>query len=74
MVESYIRDFSHIHPDHKTELIDIDSKRGSDLAQVYDIVTYPALIVMTDDGQMLNFWQGEVLPLMDEVAATATAH
>lgn len=39
------------------------------MARLYDIVRYPAVLATRDNGEMLALWQGEQLPLMNEVAA-----
>jgi spore cortex formation protein SpoVR/YcgB (stage V sporulation) len=51
------------------EVMNIDSRDGAATMSLYDIMEQPALIVLADDGQMVQFWSGSVLPLMDEVAA-----
>ncbi|MDZ7785823.1 MAG: hypothetical protein U5L95_01750 [Candidatus Saccharibacteria bacterium] len=67
-VEEFARDFErtqHVKP----ELVSLETKEGADLARVYDAVQYPAIIVTRDDGSHMKQWEGEKLPLMDEVAA-----
>ena len=71
MVEDYVRDFEHEHPDKKLTLIDVDSREGMATATLYDIVSYPAIVAVADDGSILSGWQGEQLPLMNEVLAYA---
>lgn len=66
-VEEYIRDFER-RGTQTIERMSLDTKEGSDKARLYDIVQYPALVVVRDDGQLMKMWQGEQLPLMDEVA------
>ncbi len=41
------------------------------MARVYDVVQYPALLAIQNDGGLAQYWQGELLPLMDEVAGYA---
>jgi hypothetical protein len=53
----------------KIELVSVDTPEGSDMARLYDITTYPAVLATREDGEMLALWQGEQLPLMNEVAA-----
>lgn len=50
------------------EVIEADSREGMEVARLYDIVAYPAIIAMANDGKMLQLWQGENLPLMDELS------
>lgn len=72
-VEEYIRDFQHRHGTHHLEVLNIDTREGSATATLYDVVRYPAILVLQDDGYMQRSWEGETLPLMDEVAAYARA-
>jgi hypothetical protein len=67
MVEEYARDFER-QRGKALELISLDTEAGANTAQLYDIVQYPAILALRDDGQLLRVWQGERLPLMDEVA------
>jgi hypothetical protein len=67
-VEEFIREFSRRYPDIKLETIDVDSREGTATATLYDIMQYPAIMVTQNDGTVQNIWQGETLPLMDDVA------
>ena len=66
-VEEYVREFERQRR-HRIELVNLDTAEGADKARVYDVVQYPALLVTRDDGQLLKLWQGERMPLMDEVS------
>ena len=70
-VEEYLHDFERQggRGDAKTETLDLNTREGSAMAAVYDIVRYPGLLVTTDDGMVLHSWQGDDLPLMSEVAS-----
>lgn len=70
-VEDYVRDFKRRYPDIKLELLLIDSREGSAMASLYDIVRYPGILALADDGSATMVWQGDELPLMDEVAGYA---
>lgn len=48
--------------------LDIDTREGAAEASLYDIVQYPALLVRSLDGHIQGLWEGEPLPLIDEVA------
>lgn len=73
-VETFVRDMQRLHDmDGKIELVSADTRNGAELAKLYDIWSFPTIVAITDEGQMLNIWQGEPLPLMDEVTAYATA-
>ncbi|MEK7153796.1 MAG: hypothetical protein AAB834_07640 [Patescibacteria group bacterium] len=68
-VESFVRDFQHQHDlGNKVELLSVNTRDGASMATLYDIWTFPTIVAVADDGHLLNAWQGEPLPLMDEVA------
>ena len=48
--------------------LDIDTRDGAAEAILYDVMQYPALIVRSLDGHVQGMWEGEPLPLIDEVA------
>ena len=68
MVEEYAHDFER-RKGASIELISLETKEGADMAKLYGIVQYPAMLAVRDDGQLLKHWEGETLPLMDEAAA-----
>ena len=74
-VESFVRDFQHQYEaGRKVELISLNTRDGVATASLYDIMMFPAILALADDGSVLNLWQGQPLPLMDEVAGyTLTA-
>jgi len=73
-VEMFIQDYKYRHGDSRIEILDIDSREGGAMATLYDIVRYPAILALSNDGSVLQMWQGDALPLMDEVASyTLTA-
>lgn len=67
-VEDYAFTFERTHK-KKIELISLESREGSDIARLYDLVRYPAVLAVRQNGQLLKDWQGDNLPLMAEVAA-----
>ena len=71
ITEEFLRDFQRYHPDQTVEALDIDSRDGSATAALYDVVQYPAIMVLQNDGQIIKFWSGDPFPRMDEVAAYA---
>jgi len=69
--EEFVRDFKGQHSVN-VEVIDVDSRDGVATASLYDVLTYPTVLVMTEDGQLLKTWSGEeVPPLMNELASYA---
>ncbi len=71
MAEDYVRDFSRRFPDKQIELVNLDTREGAELAKVYGVLSYPAIVAIANDGRVLSLWQDELLPLMDEVVAYA---
>lgn len=69
-VETFVRDLQHQHDvGNKVEVLSVDTRDGSSTAALYDIWQFPAILALAEDGRVLNTWQGEQMPLMDEVAA-----
>jgi len=67
LVESYSRDFIRFKG-RVLELISLETREGADLAQLYDITRYPAILVIGPDGSLIHLWQGGLFPLMDELS------
>ena len=72
-VEEFIHDFQRRHAEERMEILNVDSRDGSAMASLYDIMQYPAVLVVQDDGYIQRSWEGDSLPLMDEVASYARA-
>lgn len=68
-VEQYARDFLR-RTSRAIELLDVDSIEGTRLAELYDVVSYPTVIDIDNDGQLVSSWAAtETMPLIDEVSA-----
>lgn len=71
-VESFVRDFqSRYESGRKLELVSLNTRDGAATASLYDVMNYPAILALANDGSVLNVWQGTPMPLMDEVAGYA---
>lgn len=68
--EEFLRNLERQHG-LEVETIDIDSRDGQEKAKLYDIVQYPAILVVDDFGSVLNIWQGDQLPMIDDVTGYA---
>jgi hypothetical protein len=66
-VTEFLRDFKH-RTAKSLEELSPDSKRGAELAALYDIVEYPSIVATTDDGELRFLWRGLPLPTIDEVS------
>jgi hypothetical protein len=69
IIEDFIREFQSRVDSNKMEISNIDSRDGSSMASLYDIMSYPAILILQTDGSLAKCWQGNELPLIDEVAA-----
>ena len=69
IVESFVHDYESRHEPSKLEVLDIDSRDGSATATLYDVMQYPAILIVRNDGSILKAWEGEMLPMMDEIAS-----
>lgn len=67
-VENFIRDFQTSHASGRLEILDVDSRDGSATASLYDVMQYPAILALRDDGSIVKAWEGDMLPVMNEVA------
>lgn len=66
-VEEYLRDFLR-RTGSEIETLDPDSKDGASACRTYDIVEYPTVIALSDDGRMQNMWRGLPLPTISELS------
>ena len=55
-VNDFLHDFSRQTP------------AGISFCEAYDIMEYPTVIALSDDGQMQNTWRGLPLPTISEVS------
>jgi hypothetical protein len=69
LAQDFKRDFEQRHQGHKVELASLETVEGAEMAKLYDVVRYPAILVMRDNGALQKLWQDQPFPLMDEVAA-----
>jgi hypothetical protein len=68
--EGKVLDYAHEYhtrqPDHELELLSLETKEGAQLAALYDVVRYPAILVIAENGSLLKFWQDD-FPLMNDI-------
>jgi len=72
-VETFAHDFKYRHESQHLDLLDADTRDGIATASLYDVTALPAILALRDDGSALQVWQGNTLPLMDEVASYLVA-
>lgn len=66
-VSDFIADFKR-QTGHDLEIVDPESAEGINFTEVYDILEFPTLIAISDDGQIQNQWRGMPLPTISEVS------
>lgn len=66
-VESFLFDFKRL-TGRDLETLDPESPGGISFCEAYDIVEYPSIIALSDDGHMQNYWRGLPLPTLSEVS------
>ncbi len=66
-VTDYLRDFER-QTGRTIETIDPDARDGASFCRVYDIVEYPSVVALSDEGQLQNLWRGRPLPTISEVS------
>jgi hypothetical protein len=66
-VLDYLKDFER-QTGRTIETLNPDSKDGADTCRAYDIVEYPTVIALSDDGHLQNMWRGRPLPTISEVS------
>jgi hypothetical protein len=66
-VIDYMRDFKQ-QTGHDLETLDPESSEGVSFCRTYDILQFPSVIAISDEGQMQNIWQGTPLPTISEVS------
>ena len=66
-VLDYLRDFER-QTGRVLEEVDPDTSGGAHTCRTYDIVEYPTIIALSDDGQLQHLWRGRPLPTISEVS------
>ena len=69
--EDFIYEYKRRYPGTRVDVVGIDTREGSATASIYDITSYPAILALQDNGAVSMVWQGDSLPLIDEVAGYA---
>lgn len=66
-VTDYLRDFVR-QTGHELETLNPDTADGAAFCRTYDIVEYPSIAALSDDGVLQNLWRGRPLPTISEVS------
>lgn len=62
----YARDYKQLKG-KELDLVSLDSIEGDNMAKLYGITQYPAVVAIKEDGQLEQLWQGEAWPQMNEL-------
>lgn len=65
-VETYIRDFK-FQTGGKIETVNPDTRDGAAFCRSYDVVEYPTMLAITNDGTSVATWRG-MLPTMSDAS------
>lgn len=65
-VDDFVRDLEREHQT-RVDQLSLDTRDGSSTASLYDIMEYPAVLVVREDGQLVKEWHGRNMPLKSEV-------
>jgi hypothetical protein len=66
LVQDFARDYARFKA-KKLNLVSLETLEGSDYARLYDITQYPAFLAISENGSLQRLWQGNPIPLMDEL-------
>lgn len=68
-IETFIHDFKAVHTTTRLEVVNVDGREGVAMASLYDVMRFPTILAVANDGSLLKHWEGDTLPLMNEVAS-----
>ena len=66
-VETFLHDFTR-RTGREIETVDPETREGAELCRTYDIVEYPSVVALDDNGVMQNLWRGLPMPTISEVS------
>lgn len=66
-VREWLRDFEH-DTSKQPDSLDPQYGEGESFAQTYDILEFPAIAAVGDDGRLLELWKGTPMPQIEKVA------
>lgn len=66
-VDDFLHDFNR-QTGRELETLDPETPDGVGFCRAYDILEFPTLVAISDDGQVQNIWKGLPLPTISEVS------
>lgn len=70
-VETFCDDFAR-RTGKVLETLNPETLEGEQFCRTYDIVQYPTIIALSNDGQVQNTWVGTLMPTISEVSYYAS--
>ena len=68
VVEEYLHEFAARNPEVSFNALSVETREGANTATLYDVMQYPSMLALREDGSIAKSWQGLPLPLMNDVA------
>ena len=67
-MHEYLHDLVRMHDvqEQDVKLINVNSRTGTTDASLYDVLSFPGIVITDDYGRYIKGWSGN-LPLMDEL-------
>ncbi len=69
----WLRDFEH-RTGKVPESLSPDEPEGESLCRAYDIVEYPTIVALDNDGSLLQMWRGPEMPRIGDVSYYLMEH
>lgn len=66
-VIDFMRDFER-QTGKQLEVIDPETRDGSAFCSTYDVVEYPTIVAVDDNGVLQNIWRGTNFPTISELS------
>ena len=66
-VEEFVKNLEKVGSG-KVDLVDVDTREGISTASLYDVMIYPSVLALQNDGQLIKDWGGSTMPLVNEVS------
>lgn len=66
-VDTFMFDFRR-QTGRELDVIDPETPEGSQFCATYDVVEWPSLVALDDNGIVQNLWRGLPLPTISEVS------
>jgi len=69
----WLRDFEH-RTGKAPESLSPDEPEGESLCRAYDVVEYPSILAIDNNGNLLQLWRGRELPRIGDVSYYLMEH